>query len=350
MKLSRTYILLTALSSALFFACGTTPVAEKVQEEIEPLEEVTDSQLEEETETEEESPELQFDDSQIIETIPTENVEESETTQNEEENFEIIGTEESEDDEEETSNIEESDTFEETADIFEEEPEAEELEEESEVLEETEDETEEQNDEEAGEEAAEELEESTEEELPVDEVPHIVISRNITGQAELTAEQLTEFFLFNNPDEDYDRVIRLARLYIEEAAVEGINSDVAFVQMCHETGFLRFGNLVTPDMNNFCGLGSIDTEHRGEIFETEQLGVRAHIQHLHAYATTEEVELTNELVDNRYKWVKPRGKAPTIFELTGTWAMDKNYAIKLDTFMCQIEELFTIEEPIEIFD
>ena len=36
---------------------------------------------------------------------------------------------------------------------------------------------------------------------------------------------------------------------------KGSNSDVAFAQMCLETGFLRFGGLVTMDMNNFCGLG-----------------------------------------------------------------------------------------------
>jgi len=50
---------------------------------------------------------------------------------------------------------------------------------------------------------------------------------------------------------------------------------VAFVQMCLETGFLRFGNLVTEEMNNFCGLGAIDEDNRGLWFGTEQLGVRA---------------------------------------------------------------------------
>ena len=68
----------------------------------------------------------------------------------------------------------------------------------------------------------------------------------------------------NNPEADKKEVKKLAALYISEAKTEGINSDCAFIQMCHETGFLKFGNLVTPDMHNYCGLGAIDAEHTGE--------------------------------------------------------------------------------------
>jgi hypothetical protein len=101
--------------------------------------------------------------------------------------------------------------------------------------------------------------------------------------------------------------------------------------MCLETGFLRFGGLVTPDMYNYCGLGAIDAAHPGERFPTEQIGVRAHIQHLHAYGTTG--TLQQALVDNRYRYVNPRGKAPTIYSLTGTWAVDKAYGEKLDKLL-----------------
>ncbi|MCK4504561.1 MAG: glucosaminidase domain-containing protein [Candidatus Aegiribacteria sp.] len=52
----------------------------------------------------------------------------------------------------------------------------------------------------------------------------------------------------NNPDADEQRVALLAALYIEECAFEGVNSDVAFVQMCLETGFLSFQGLVTEEM------------------------------------------------------------------------------------------------------
>ena len=156
------------------------------------------------------------------------------------------------------------------------------------------------------------------------------ISREIAGYGIKSAEQLTEFFLDKRSDADEKTVLNLARLYVEEGSFEGINSDVAFVQMCLETGFLKFGNLVQPEWHNYCGLGAIDAAHPGERFETEQLGVRAHIQHLHAYGTSENVKLKNPLVDRRYKYVKPRGKALTVFALSGTWASDRNYGSKLD--------------------
>lgn len=168
-------------------------------------------------------------------------------------------------------------------------------------------------------------------------VPQYVgVSRSIAGQGVKSADQLTSFFMENNTCADRSQVEHLASLYIQEGNTEGINSDAAFVQMCLETGFLRFGNLVTPDMHNYCGLGAIDAAHPGERFETEQLGVRAHIQHLQAYGTVGK-NLVNPLIDKRYKWVLPRGKAPTVFELSGTWAADRQYGAKLDALLSKLE-------------
>ena len=109
--------------------------------------------------------------------------------------------------------------------------------------------------------------------------------------------------------------------------------------MCLETGYLKFGNLVLPEMHNYCGLGAIDAEHPGEWFETENDGVRAHIQHLHAYGTDESISLNGTLIDNRYKWVRPRGKAPTIWELAQTWAADPDYGKKLDAILERMQEV-----------
>jgi len=162
------------------------------------------------------------------------------------------------------------------------------------------------------------------------------ISRNIADDGIKSVEQLVDFFIFKNPNSDKKRIERLATLYVKEASFEGINSDIAFIQMCLETGFLKFGGLVTADMHNYCGLGAIDKNNPGEIFPNEQMGVRAHIQHLHAYGST--ATLKNELVDRRYKYVQPRGKAPSIFELAGTWAADKLYGEKLETLLCQLEK------------
>lgn len=162
----------------------------------------------------------------------------------------------------------------------------------------------------------------------------VVPSASLLADGIKSEKQLYAFFMDKNPNGNHEKVRRLAKYYVKEAAIEGINSDAAFVQMCLETGFLRFGGLVTEDMNNFCGLGAIDEKQRGNVFPSEEIGVRAHIQHLKAYATPESVK--QELVDIRYKWVNPKGKAPTVLELSGTWAADKQYGEKLFGLLQQL--------------
>lgn len=158
---------------------------------------------------------------------------------------------------------------------------------------------------------------------------------HIMGKGRVPLNKLTDFLLKNNPLAESDFVKNLAVFYIEEAAAEGVNYDVAFTQMCLETGFLSYGGLVTPDMNNFCGLGSTglpgpDGPERGLIFPDPRTGARAHIQHLKGYATEE--PLNQELVDPRYRWVR-LGAAPTIYGLAGTWAADREYGNKLSSIM-----------------
>lgn len=161
-------------------------------------------------------------------------------------------------------------------------------------------------------------------------------SRVLLDPGVKSAEQLAQFFRAHNGDVPQADIMRLARCYVTEAEAEGINSDAAFVQMCLETGWLRFGNLVTPDMYNFCGLGSTDADHPGEYFATEQLGVRAHIQHLQAYATTEDVKLKRTLVDPRYDWVHRTKLARTVADLAGQWATDPQYGEKLERLLAEL--------------
>ncbi len=167
----------------------------------------------------------------------------------------------------------------------------------------------------------------------------ILISRNLLDEGKLSPSQLCNFFMSQNPSCNEGFIELLAHFYYDEAAEEGINSDVAFAQMCLETGYLTFGNLVQPEWNNFCGLGAMDKNHPGEKFETPLLGVRAHIQHLQAYATTEDVKLNNPLVDPRYSWVHKTKFVENINGLAGTWATDKNYAVKLDNILKKMENL-----------
>jgi hypothetical protein len=162
-------------------------------------------------------------------------------------------------------------------------------------------------------------------ERPVPEIP-----LRILGTGRIDPQALSGFLLRVNPQAGEDYAGDLARFYTEEAEIEGVNHDVAFAQMCLETGFLRYGNLVTADMNNFCGLGAIGGDQRGERFPEPRIGVRAHIQHLKAYATEE--PLRQDLVDPRYRWVR-YGSAPTIFGLAGTWAADRDYGGKIQAVL-----------------
>ncbi|MDR0711371.1 MAG: glucosaminidase domain-containing protein [Prevotellaceae bacterium] len=157
------------------------------------------------------------------------------------------------------------------------------------------------------------------------------IPQRIMGSGRLTAEQLVTFIAVTAIKGDAEYAARLAPLYIAEAQLEGVNHDVAFAQMILETGFLQFKGVVSPHMNNFCGLGAVSPKQTGHVFPDERTGIRAHIQHLKAYASSE--PLIGELIDPRYHFVNPRGKAPTIDELTGAWAQDPHYANKIKSLL-----------------
>lgn len=106
-------------------------------------------------------------------------------------------------------------------------------------------------------------------------------------------------------------------LCIEEAHDEGVRAEVLFAQVMHETGWLQFGNQVSVDQCNFGGLGATSDGSEGAVFEDVRMGLRAQVQHLKAYASTE--DLVNEVEDLRFDLVE-RGVAPTIYDLEGRWA------------------------------
>lgn len=147
--------------------------------------------------------------------------------------------------------------------------------------------------------------------------------------------QLVRFFTETNPRIDINYLNRIARTYIEEAAAEGINSDIAFCQMVHETDYLRFGDDVQPGQNNFCGLGATGRDEPGLSFPSVEIGIRAHIQHLKAYANAR--PLRNKLVDPRFGRVN-RAEAPYVEYLAGTWAKDTQYGVKLKQKLQALEK------------
>jgi hypothetical protein len=153
-----------------------------------------------------------------------------------------------------------------------------------------------------------------------------------------SVEDLQNMLQFYNPKIDETIAEKIARIYFEESIDEGVNHDIAFCQMILETGFLKYGGSVHKSQNNFCGLGATHSRARGESFPDMRTGVRAHIQHLKAYASHEDI--IKESVDRRFRFVK-RGSAKTIYALQGKWAMDPYYDKKLENLLMR---LFTLRQ------
>ncbi len=124
----------------------------------------------------------------------------------------------------------------------------------------------------------------------------------------------------------------LAGHFISEGAEEGVAGDLAFAQSIVETGYFNFSTRILPSYNNFSGLGAVDGGSGGATFATAELGVRAQIQHLRAYAdpTVTIAKLAHPVIDPRFSLVAPKGKAPTWNQFgNGMWATDPGYAAKV---------------------
>ena len=158
---------------------------------------------------------------------------------------------------------------------------------------------------------------------------------HIMGQGKVNSDKMERFLFKNNPGINGNYIRMMARLYIEEASFEGVNHDIAFAQMCLETGFLNFGGDVKFEQNNFAGLGAVGNGAPGLSFPDPRTGVRAHIQHLKAYGSEDPLNLA--LVNPRFRFVR-RGSSPTIEGLAGTWAADRQYAVKINTILHRLYE------------
>lgn len=147
----------------------------------------------------------------------------------------------------------------------------------------------------------------------------------IMGAPEATQEQMVAFIEARNKNPKLTCTLgEIVSYYYEEAAREGIRGDVALCQALKETGFFAYGGDVSPTQNNFCGLGATGNKEPGARFATARLGVRAHIQHLLAYAST--TAPSEKIVDPRYNHLKKNrpdlfGSVKNWVGLNGRWAV-----------------------------
>jgi hypothetical protein len=154
----------------------------------------------------------------------------------------------------------------------------------------------------------------------------------VMGSSRVTPGQLAGWFHTKGSGGSATTPVEwLAYFFVTEGAAEGVAGDLAFVQAMVETGWLRFSARMPRDANNFSGIGAVDGGSGAAWFPTAQLGVRAQIQHLKAYAdpTADPSTLANPLIDPRFHLVN-RGIAPTWEQFgNGIWATDPGYAGKI---------------------
>lgn len=175
----------------------------------------------------------------------------------------------------------------------------------------------------------------------------------IMGTSRATLDQMTARLLKANPNVPQS-VIDMLPYYLTEGAAEGVRGDIAFAQSCIETGNFAFPkNTCNVDIsqNNFAMMGVTGTWAVGNSYPTPQIGIRAQIQHLKAYACKD--ALNGACVDPRFGLVR-RGSAEYV-EWLGTqenpqgagWAGAKGYGSKI---LRVLEEILAVEvssKPVE---
>lgn len=136
------------------------------------------------------------------------------------------------------------------------------------------------------------------------------------------------------------------QIYYDEATAEGVDPALAFTQAMKETGFLKFTGQVKIEQFNFAGMGVTDASTNGDSYQNVREGIRAHVQHLKAYAVKNPT-FANPVVDKRYSsWFAANrsGTAPYI-EWLGIsenpsgfgWATEKGYGYSiLNDYMKQL--------------
>jgi len=133
----------------------------------------------------------------------------------------------------------------------------------------------------------------------------------IEGRSVATAAQMQSYIRRVNANVAAS-VVNMIPHYITEGNTENIRGDIAFALCCLETGNFRFtgGTAVTLDQNNFGGIGVTQTGMKGESFPSPQMGIRAIIQRLKAYANR--APLVNDVIGNSRFGLIQRGVAPYV--------------------------------------
>ena len=174
---------------------------------------------------------------------------------------------------------------------------------------------------------------------------------DIMGTSSVTGSQLANFYKSMNKtypsyyaqnDKEAKTLEDFCNIYVEECKNEGVRVEVAFAQAMLETGYLSFSGDVDITQYNFAGMGATGNGVKGNYYDSVRIGIRAQIQHLKCYASTE--ALNGARVDQRWD-DRLRGKAPYVEWLSipnnpyGTgWAGSATYADSIKNIMEKINK------------
>jgi len=163
-------------------------------------------------------------------------------------------------------------------------------------------------------------------------------STSVIGSISLTVDDLVKIFEDKNSSK-VDQARRIAPIYIQYSELFNMRVDIAWAQMIHETGFLEYTGDVSPEQNNFVGIGATGGGVPGNSFDTEELGIIAHFAHLAWYYYPDHVnEYCNNTYDPRHfgsSHYRYTGDT-TLGFLNGRWAPGATYTGKIVLFANQI--------------
>jgi Mannosyl-glycoprotein endo-beta-N-acetylglucosaminidase len=169
------------------------------------------------------------------------------------------------------------------------------------------------------------------------ELPAIKMTAKNTVPECVTPGRLMGFLEARNKKLD-DKFSTIAADYARVGDELQIRWDTAFFQMLLETGNLTFTGDVSPNQNNFAGLGATGKHEPGETFPDVATGVKAHLQHLLMYSGE---KLDNPVAERTRKvqewgvltaWQKTIAGPMTYQHLAKKWAPgSKSYAHDIET-------------------
>jgi hypothetical protein len=154
----------------------------------------------------------------------------------------------------------------------------------------------------------------------------------ILGGTLLEAADLAAFVRARGTPHPTVDVEALAGHFIDEGVAEGVRADLAWAQSIIETGYFGFaGSMVDPSDHNYAGIGACDSCTDGFSYGTPQLGARAQIQLLRAYAdrSATAAGLARPPVGKPPERLGVRGCCPTWMALAGVWATATHYGVTI---------------------